>query len=257
MNAETADTSIPTDSSAPPPPPPPPSAPTQTPLEWRAYAHLYLPIVTIILLIVSVSNPFDHPLAIAASAIPTYLLGSLIYPKNRPAFTPEQMVRFTRKDDKYRAGVMLTYGRLFGTPFNLVFYMVDLMASYAIGQVIGEREAAPVQRRSEFFVHALWAAANHVLMLTIPSSWETLWLLVGMVDRTLFRAMYLALVDDVVRVLGYPRLRTWKDKMVVMLVQAAVITVPVMLLHARQVVIQTESMEAADAAFDDMFGHML
>ncbi|KAF1948449.1 hypothetical protein CC80DRAFT_498219 [Byssothecium circinans] len=206
--------------------------PTAQPPAWRAYIHLYLPLLTSILLILFVANPFAHRLPIAASAIPTYLIGSLVYPANRPP-TSEQSIRFTRKHDLYRAAVLFTYGRILGTPFNLGFYLMDFVMSYMTGAVIGERDVGQPQRRSEFFVHVLWTIGSGMLFMIIPPTTGILWSMAGAADRAIWRAAYLALVDDVVRVLAYPDVRNRKAKGIVVLVQAAMIALLVFWVRFR------------------------
>jgi predicted small integral membrane protein len=120
--------------------------------------------------------------------------------------------------------VLATYGRLFGTPFNLQFLIADFMFSYIMGMAIGERPAGTRQRRSEFLVALLWVAGSGLLMSLAPPSMPTLSFWVGLVDRTVWRAAYLALVDDIIGVLARPNVRTLKGKVTLILVQSFTIT---------------------------------
>ncbi|KAF2643768.1 hypothetical protein P280DRAFT_466503 [Massarina eburnea CBS 473.64] len=199
---------------------------TQPPA-WRAYVHLYLPILSIIFILCTIDNPFAHRLPLLLSGFPTYVLGSLVYPSSRPAPTPEQCIRFTRKNHLYRALVLFTYGRIMGSPFRLNYYAFDLLLSYVAGELIGERNVGN-PRRSEFFVHVLWACGSGLMFTLVPPSWSMLWFLVGLIDRTVWRASWLALVDDIIGVLAYPPLGTQKGKAAVILVQSAVIAVTVL-----------------------------
>lgn len=161
---------------------------------------------------------------ILASAIPTYLLGSIVYPPNRPNATPEQSIRFTRKNAMNRALVLLTYGRLFGTSFDPIFYGVDVLCSFAVDSIIGERPAGAPQRRSEFFVALLWVTGSWIFHQIIPFSTPVIGLFIGAADRTLWRTGYIALVDDVVGVLARPNIRSLRGKVTLVLIQAFTIT---------------------------------
>jgi hypothetical protein len=194
-----------------------------------------MPLITAVLIftngpiVANFANPAnDSPQNIiwltAASALPTYFVASRFYPASRPDPTPEEAVRFTRKHDAYRALVLATYGRLFGTPFNLQFLIADFMFSYIMGMAIGERPAGTRQRRSEFLVALLWVAGSGLLMSLAPPSMPTLSFWVGLVDRTVWRAAYLALVDDIIGVLARPNVRTLKGKVTLILVQSFTIT---------------------------------
>ena len=194
---------------------------------WRAYVHLYTPLITTGLLLLSgpfidALNPTDNEpgyrLAVAIlSAIPTYFVASRFYPIDRPDATPEQAVRFTRRNVIYRAAVLFTYRWLYGTRFDLSFFMADMTMSYAVDLVIRERPAGTQPRRSEFAVAALWTAASSALMSVAPPA---LFVLVGAVDRTMWRASYMALVDDVIGVLAHPNVKTFKGRVVLLCVQA-------------------------------------
>jgi hypothetical protein len=210
----------------------PPGAPPPARL---CYVHLYMPLITVLLILTNtpivahLSNPNnDNPqntiYLVAASAIPTYLVASYLYPANRPAPTHEEAVRFTRKHEAYRALVLATYGRLYGTPFNLQFLIADFFFSFAIGSVIGERPAGSRQRRSEFLVALMWLVGSGILNMVVPPSMETLSFFLGGVDRTVWRAAYLALVDDIIGVLARPNVRTLGGKLRLVLVQSFTIT---------------------------------
>ena len=203
------------------------------PPAWRAFVHLYAPFLTSALLVLFVPNPLQSVLFIAICAIPTYLIGSFVYPTNRPAPPPDQLIRFTRRSALYRICVLFTYGRLYGTPFKLGFFIADVLLNYAAGAVIGERTAGAPQRTSEFLVHALWTVMSGLLLAFVIPSSGMLFTLAVTVDRTLWRAMYLALVDDLVGILMYPNLQTKKGKAMVMLVQAVLITAVVLLVRIR------------------------
>jgi hypothetical protein len=205
---------------------------------WRRYIHFYLPLTTAFLLfrtaptLAALADSIylrndkapNIILLVALFALPTYLIGSFFYPTNRPEPTPDQCVRFTRKSDIYRALVLVTYGRLYGTPFNLQFVIADLVMSYVAGEIIGERPAGTKQRRSEFFVALLWLGGSWVVFNNVPRSMETLYVLAGSADRTIWRTAYVALVDDVIGVLTRPDVKTVKGKIVLVLVQAFTIT---------------------------------
>lgn len=201
-----------------------PMAPSPIPA-WRAFAHLYFPALTIIFLTSSVPDPFSHRALLLASAIPTYCLASLVH-KPRPRPTE----RFTRRSDLYRAAVLFTYGRLLGTPFDLLNFVLDFFATYGIGAILDQDEGAP-PRRSEFFVHGLLTTASSMVFGFIPPSWTWTWIIMGSIDRAMFRAAYLALVDDVVKVLAYPQVGSKRGKAVVVGVQAVIIAVSVMWAH--------------------------
>lgn len=201
----------------------------------KRYVHLYMPLITTALIftnghiVAQLVNPeSDRPLNAllftSLSAIPTYLVASYIYPANRPDPTLEEAVRFTRKHDAYRALVLATYGRLYGTPFNLQFLIADFMLSYVMGAAIGERPAGTQQRRSEFFVASLWVAGSWVVTTLVPPSMPTLYFWLLAVDRTVWRTAYLALVDDIIKVLVRPNVRTLKGKLTLVLVQSFTIT---------------------------------
>ncbi|KAH7406339.1 hypothetical protein DE146DRAFT_439368 [Phaeosphaeria sp. MPI-PUGE-AT-0046c] len=200
----------------------------------KKYAHLYMPIITASLIftnreiskhILNPKNayPMNAMLLVAASAIPTHFVASKLYAPNRPEPTPEEAARFTRKHDAYRALVLATYGRLYGTPFNLKFLIADFMFSYAIGALIGERPAGTRQRRSEFLVALLWVIGSGVIQLWLPPI-PALYFWTTAFDRTVWRAAYLALVDDIMGILAYPNLRTRKGRITLVLAQAFTIT---------------------------------
>ena len=205
-----------------------PPAPPRT---REKYVHLYMPFITAALILSNrqIMSQLTHPntrpqdamLFVAFSALPTYVVGSYMYPPNLPEPTPDDSARFTRKHDAYRALVLFTYGRLFGTPFNLQFLIADFVLSYVAGYAMGERTR---QRRSEFLVALLWVAGSWVTMAAVPPSMSTLSFLLVAIDRTLWRAAWLALVDDVVAVLSRPNVRTLRGKVTLVLVQAFTIT---------------------------------
>lgn len=201
----------------------------------KKYAHLYMPIITASLIftnreiskhILNPRNayPMNAVLLVAASAIPTHYVASKLYEPNRPDSAPEEAIRFTRKHDAYRALVLATYGRLYGTPFNLTFVFADFMMSYAMGALIGERPAGTRQRRSEFLVALLWVAGSAVARQLLPPGMPALDFWTGAFDRTVWRAAYLALVDDVIGILAYPNIRTMRGRITVVLAQAFTIT---------------------------------
>jgi hypothetical protein len=229
---------------------------TASPPKWRAYVHLYAPLITVGLLLFTspfvdalnlTDNERVYRLAVAVlAAIPTSLVASQFYPADRPDATPEEAVRFTRKNDIYRAAVLFTYRWLYGTPFNLSFFIGDMVMSYAVDLVIPPRPAGTKPRRSEFAVVALWTVASSALMSVAPPA---LFFWVGVVDRTLWRASYMALVDDVIGVLAHPNVRTLKGRVVLLCVQA--FTIAALLSLAR--VWALRSLHAQlDAAFARM-----
>jgi hypothetical protein len=166
----------------------------------------------------------DAAFLVALSAIPTYLVASFLYPTNLPTPSHEESIRFTRKHDFYRAVVIASYGRLYGTPFNLQYIIADVVCSYAMGVVIGERPAGARQRRSDFFVALLWLVGSGILCRTVPSSMGILLFLTGAFDRTVWRAAYVALVDDIVGVLSRPNVQTLSGKITLVLLQSITIT---------------------------------
>jgi hypothetical protein len=177
---------------------------------WRAFVHLYFPVFTNIFLTLFIANPFSHRALLLASALPTHYLASLVHqPRPRP------IERFTRRSGLHRAAVL---------------YALDIVASYSIGGVLDRPEGAP-PRRSEFFVHALATAASTLVFNFIPPSWGLAWTAMGAIDRSMYRAAYLALVDDVVRILAYPEMGSKKEVAVVVGVQAVLIAVSVMAVH--------------------------
>lgn len=153
-------------------------------------------------------------LLVATFALPTYLLASTLYPANREI--PSSVVRFTRRHDAFRAFVLFMYGRLFGTPFNLQFLIADYIASYVLGYAIGEK---PVKRHSEFLLAIFWVGASAlVLNYLLPGNF---WVTVA--DRAIWRAAWLALVDDVVGSLERPDVRSAGGRLRLVLVQSGVI----------------------------------
>jgi hypothetical protein len=201
----------------------------------RKYAHLYMPIITATLVFTigpilicfagpSRNNPMVTILLVAASAIPTYYIASNIYPANRPHPTLEESARFSRNHAAYRALILATYGRIHGTPFNLQFLIADFICSYIIGFAIGERPVGTEQRRSAFFNALLWLVGSSVLQQLVPPTMPTLafWALV--VDRTVWRTAYVALVDDVIGLLAHPDVSTPRGKLTLVLVQSFTIT---------------------------------
>lgn len=184
---------------------------------WRAYVHLYLPFITSTLLYLILDNPLANRGLLLASAIPTYLLGSLAHsPRARPSG------RFTRRSKLHQAAFIFAYGRLMRTPFNIVYYGVDLISSFALSVVLDRPESA-APRRSEFFVHALLAGVSGLVWGVIPPGWGLARAAMGAVDRAMWRAAWMALVDDVVKVLAYPDTGRKTGKVLVVGVQALLI----------------------------------
>ncbi|KAJ4356970.1 hypothetical protein N0V95_002913 [Ascochyta clinopodiicola] len=192
--------------------------------KWRTAAHLYLPLVTVFLLM-SLGTPFETSqanfLCVFLSAIPANWLASFFYPTDRAEPTPEQAIRFSRKNNIYRAAILVVYRWMFGRSFDLQMLTADFFMSHVIGPVIGERPAGTKQRRSEFAVALLWMAGSGLLMQYGPSA-LSFWIIVA--DRTVWRAVFMAFVDDVVGVLSRPNLKTWKGKVTLVLTQAFTIT---------------------------------
>jgi hypothetical protein len=209
----------------------PSDSPTPTIPKHKKYAHLYMPLLTAILIILNPrlipymhsNTPQMNIVFTFGSAIPTFWAASKIYPANAPPPTPQQAIRFTRKNDAYRALVLFMYGRFFGTPFNLQFLIADFFLSYMVGYAIGENPVGTPQRRSEFAVAVCWIAASHVLKTLFAPLGASVafWLLVA--DRAIWRAAYLALVDDVIGVLVWPDFRTFWGRVRVVAVQGVVI----------------------------------
>lgn len=201
------------------------------------YAHLYFPVITAFLILtngaivaafVNPTNdrPQDTLLLVAASALPTHLAASYFYPVtvNGSEAPPQEQSRFTRKHDAYRALVLATYGRLFGTRFNPKFFLLDFLLSYVAGSAIGERPEGTRQRRSEFLIALLWLTGSSVVAALVPPSMPTLTFWVLVADKMVWQATYLALVDDVINVLARPNLRTFRGRATVILVQSFTIT---------------------------------
>jgi hypothetical protein len=197
----------------------------------RKYAHLYMPIITATLVFTNgpillrfAGSTRDRPMGImlfvAASAIPTYYIASNIYPANRPGSTLEESVRFSRKHAAYRALVLAMYGRIHGTPFNLQFLIADFICSYIIGFAIGERPIGTEQRRSAFFNALLWLIGSSVLQQLVPPTMPILAFCALVVDRTVWRTAYVALVDDVIGLLAHPDISTPRGKLTLVLVQS-------------------------------------
>ncbi|KAJ8106360.1 hypothetical protein OPT61_g9588 [Boeremia exigua] len=190
---------------------------------WRTGAHLYMPFVTMALLII-LDSPYDtavgNTLWVGLSAIPTNWLASLLYPTDRPEPTPAQAIRFSRKSGFYRAIVLYTFHWHFLMPNNLELFIKDYLMTLGIGWLIGERPAGTKQRRSEFGTHLLWVAGSALLMFLAPSFlpfWQVL------ASRVIMKAAYVALVDDIVGLLARPNVKSWQGKIRLVLVQAFVI----------------------------------
>lgn len=198
------------------------------------WVHLYMPLITaaVILknrqLMSKMADPSNRPqdamLFTAFSAIPTYIVGSYMYPPNLPLASPEESVRFTRKHDAYRAIVLFTYGRLFGHAFNPQFLVADFVLSYMAGYIVGERPAGTKQRHSEFVATLPWLMISLTGMFMAPLSMPTLSFMLIAIDRIMWRTAYLALVDDVIGVLSRPNVRTLRGKVTLVLAQAFTIT---------------------------------
>lgn len=227
---------------------PPPSVPSYS--AWRTAAHLYLPFVTVGLFM-TLGSPFEttqaNILCVVLSAIPTNWLASFFYPADRPEPTPRQAIRFSRKSDIYRAAILFTYRWLFGTPFNLEFFLIDFATGYLISAAIAERPAGTQQRRSEFIVHLTLVAINAALIFVAPPFMSHMLMLI---DRLIWRAAYIALVDDIVGVLARPNLKTWKGKLVLVLTQAftIVFTSWMLLRWKRDLVLSYQDSENFQAA---------
>jgi hypothetical protein len=210
------------------------SLPSDSPIPsspaWRAYAHLYFPLLAIALLTLAIPQPLEHRALLLASALPTHLLASLVHrPRPRPSS------RFTRRSDLRRAAVIFAYGRLLGTPLVLVNYLLDVIASYGVGYFLDRPEGA-APRRSEFFVHLMLTAVSTIAMTVTVPSWGIEGNPVVSVDRCMYRATWMALVDDVVKVLGYPEMGRKRDRLLVVGLQALIIFATVIQLYLTFVV---------------------
>jgi hypothetical protein len=199
---------------------------------WRRHVHLYAPIIGSIFAIMfsptisqilRLPNGLDRFAVVASFAIPTYLAASTFYPSNRPEPTPKQSIRFTRKNDLYRAAVLATYGRIFDEPSDVIPYLMDVLLNYGADQLVGERPTGTKQRRSEFLVALLWIIGSRMVGFFISFDTPASQQAITLVNRTLNRTSYVALVDDVVGVLTLPNIRTLKGKMTVIMTQAFVI----------------------------------
>jgi hypothetical protein len=98
------------------------------------------------------------------------------------------------------------------------------MCSYAIGYAIGERPVGTRQRRSEFLMALVWLAASWVIMAISPLEIPLVFNVVVAVDRTIWRAAWLALVDDVVGTLVWPDVRRLRGRVTLVLAQSVTIT---------------------------------
>lgn len=205
------------------PPPTDPSAPSPAepaPPAWQSFAHLWVPVATILLLVTYLPDPIQVGPLVLFSVVPAHFVASQIYPSNHPPPTPEENVVFTRRHWGYRAAVLFTYGRLYGTPFRLANFIPDIFLDELLrSYLIPDRGADEPQRRSEFLIAALWTTVTLFLSSLIPATSGLLWTLVMSADRIMWRASYMGLVDDLVKVLGYPNFRTWKGRSLVILVQ--------------------------------------
>lgn len=198
--------------------------PPVRPRARNRYAHLYMPFVTTALIL---ANPhmvrhlaqrfapqWDGFLWVAFSTLLTFIVGSQLYQADT---LPSDGVRFTRRHEAIRALVLFTHGRWYGTPINLKSIIGDYVLSYIIADyLIGEPTR---QRRSEFLLALVWVAGSGVLFAAIPSSFPQLSFVAGTLDRGLWRTAYLALVDDVVKVLSRPDVGTVRGRATLMLVQ--------------------------------------
>ena len=194
--------------------PPPPSYSA-----WRTAAHLYFPFITVALLML-LGTPFNdaksNVIYTWLMAIPTNWLASFFYPTDRPEPTPKEAVCFSKKGALYRVVVLFTYRWLSGAPFELTFF-TDFMLSYGLS---ASGPAGTKPRRSEFAAHLPWWLGSWIVLRFAPSFWT--WL-AYVVERSIWRETYIALVDDLVGVLGRPNLSTWQGKLRLVLVQAFVI----------------------------------
>jgi hypothetical protein len=224
------------------------SGPAPSYSRWRTAAHLYFPFVTVAMFQV-VGTPFDTVpgivICIFLSAIPTNWFASLFYPTDRPEPTPEQAIRFSRKSDIYRGAIIFTYRWLYGTSFNLGFFIADFITGYLISFAIAERPAGTKQRRSEFIVHMTLIFINEMLIRLVPSFLGNMLLLI---DRMIWRAAYIALVDDVIGVLARPNLKTWKGKVVLVLTQAFTILFTWVMIARWRMAMEFENDEEFQAA---------
>jgi hypothetical protein len=149
---------------------------------WRRHVHLYAPIIGSIFAIMfsptisqilRLPNGLDRFAVVASFAIPTYLAASTFYPSNRPEPTPKQSIRFTRKNDLYRAAVLATYGRIFDEPSDVIPYLMDVLLNYGADQLVGERPTGTKQRRSEFLVALLWIIGSRIRYSCVATSNHT------------------------------------------------------------------------------------
>ena len=220
---------------------------------WRRYVHLYTPLAAGVLVSLydaqsaAPSYDFDNSgnrmiLRVISAAIPTDLISSVVYPIHRPEPTPGQSVRFTRKNTIYRVGVLATYGRLYGTRFNILFFLADVALSFGADHLVGERPAGAEQRPSEFLVALLWVLGSQIVSLVIPYNTPVIGFVIGAIDRTLWRTAYVALMDDVIGVLTRPHV-DW-GKATLILVQTFTMVTIVNLLVARRKRMHEERIKA-------------
>lgn len=86
------------------------------------------------------------------------------------------------------------------------------------------------QRRSEFFAAAKWMVVTSILARIValmvpqsPGGW--LYYLIVSADWVMFKKTYMGLVDDIINVLAYPNMNTWRGRLLVPLLQFVVIYV--------------------------------
>ena len=109
-----------------------------------------------------------------------------------------------------------------GTPINLIYYGADLLSSFALSALLDRPDGA-APRKSEFFTHALFAGVSGLVWGMIPPSLGIVKAAMGAVDRAMWRAAWMALVDDLVKVLAYPDTESKTGKALVVGIQALLI----------------------------------
>ncbi len=193
---------------------------------WHQQICLCLPLITSALnVIYALLTNYINLQFLLVSIIPTFLLSSLMCSTGRVEPSIEESERFTRRNDLYRAGVLFTYGRLYGTPFKLGFYISDLVFSYVADNFVGRQTGSRSRQRSEFLRVLPWVIGSSLAGLIFPFTASAIGLVLGTIDRTLWRTAYIALVDDVIDILTWPDMGTWKGKFCILLSQAITIII--------------------------------
>ncbi|PVI00897.1 hypothetical protein DM02DRAFT_655027 [Periconia macrospinosa] len=197
------------------------------PSRWQSLVHLYLPFVSSFLFVLL--SPYPQQLFPGSptfvTAILTNVVASIIYPPNQPPPTPEQTIPFTQRRLIYRAAVAFTFNSAFPSPHSLNFFTVFLLDIFVVSRyLVPDRNVNQPQRRSEFLAAAKWALVTEILARLFPQS-SSGWLhyLVYTAEWILLRKAYMGLVDDMINVLSYPNMSTWRGRILVPLLQCVLV----------------------------------